>query len=444
MRKRLLTALVVALLVGCPRPAAAEDEALALVKKAVAAQGGEEKLARQAGSITKMKGTIYALPQGDLAFTGEAATQPSGPVKITLEVTLPGQTINVTQVLDGDKGWASNNGQVTDLDDHTRQELKKSQHVDRVTGLVPLLTDKGFTLSVLKEAKVNGRPAAGVKVEAKDQPDVSLWFDRESGLLVKYAYHDQDPLTMKEVLHETVLDDYREPDPAAADEAALKAAKAPTEGKALLELLAKKTPAGASDDRVKELIKQLGADDFKTREQAAAALVELGPVAVPLLKRSARDPDLEVAKRAQECLDKIGDREGDSLVYPAIRLVALRRPDGAVEALLDVLARTRDEDVQREALAALVVLADAAGKPDPALAKALEDKDPARRAAAAAVLGKDGGAYLKKAGRRLVLTGVKLPMKFESFTDGKKNMSRDVTEVQFFNRLDDGVFARPK
>src|SRR5262249_25329950 len=163
--------------------------------------------------------------------------------------------------------------------------------------------------------------------------------------------------------------------------------------------------AGASEDRVKELIKQLGADDFKTREQAAVALVELGPAAVPHLKRSAKDPDLEVAKRAQACLEKIGDREADRLVSPAIRLVGLRRPDGAVEALLDVLARTRDEEVQREALAALVMLADAGGKPDPALAKALEDRDPARRAAAEAVLGKDGGAYLKKPGRRLVLTG---------------------------------------
>jgi HEAT repeat protein len=249
---------------------------------------------------------------------------------------------------------------------------------------------------------------------------------------------------MKEVLHETVLSDYREPDLAAADEATLKAAKAPTEGKALLELLAKKTPAGAPGDRTKELIKQLGADDFKTREQAAAALVELGSAAVPLLKRAAKDPDLEVAKRAQECLEKIGDREGDKLVFPALRLVALRRPDGAADALLDCLARTKDEDVQREALAALLLLADDDSKPDPALVKALEDKDPLRRAAAEAVLGKDGGAYLKKPGRRLFLTGVKVPMKFESYTDGKKSMSRETTEVQFFNQLEDSVFARPK
>jgi hypothetical protein len=171
MRNRLLTALAVALLVGSPRPAtAADDEAVALVKKAVAAQGGQEKLSRQAAGITKMKGTIYALPQGDVPFTGEAVTQPSGSVKITLEVTLGGQPFTVTQVLDGDKGWVNNNGQVNDLDDHTRQQLKKSQHVDRVTSLVALLTDPGFTLSVLKEAKVSGRPALGVKVAAKDQP----------------------------------------------------------------------------------------------------------------------------------------------------------------------------------------------------------------------------------------------------------------------------------
>src|SRR5262249_19247301 len=105
---------------------------------------------------------------------------------------------------------------------------------------------------------------------------------------------------------------------------------------------------------------------------------------------------------------------------------------------------TKDEDVQREALAALGELADAGGKPNPVLVKALEDKDPIRRAAAEMVLGKDESAYLKKPGRRLFLSGVKVPMKFESFIDGKKTMSRETTEVQFFNLLEDSVFARPK
>ena len=45
--------------------------------------------------------------------------------------------------------------------------------------------DKGYRFTLLGESKVQGKPAAGLKVACPEQRDVCLWFDRESGLLVK-------------------------------------------------------------------------------------------------------------------------------------------------------------------------------------------------------------------------------------------------------------------
>src|SRR5205807_2410640 len=76
------------------------------------------------------------------------------------------------------------------------------------SGLAPLLRDRQFTLAALPEAAVEGRPAVGVKASYPGQPDVSLWFDKETHLLVKTAYRSGPG---QGSLQETVLGDYRAP-----------------------------------------------------------------------------------------------------------------------------------------------------------------------------------------------------------------------------------------
>src|SRR5262249_46855062 len=159
-----------------------------------------------------------------------------------------------------------------------RASMERSLYVDRVTSLVPLLKDKSFTLKALGESKVEDRPALGVQVSSTGHPDVSLYFDRDNGLLVKYAYPDRDPATNKDALHEIYFSDFREPDLSAPDEQALKNAGLAVTGPALLEFLKHQTP-GADRDRIKALIRQLGDDSFEVRQKASDDLVALGSAA---------------------------------------------------------------------------------------------------------------------------------------------------------------------
>ena len=47
------------------------------------------------------------------------------------------------------------------------------------------LKGKDFKLAAAGEEKVDGKPAAGIKVTGPDQKDFTLYFDAESGLPVK-------------------------------------------------------------------------------------------------------------------------------------------------------------------------------------------------------------------------------------------------------------------
>jgi hypothetical protein len=124
-------------------------------------------------------------------------------------------------------------------------------------------------------------------------------------------------------------------------------------------------------------------------------------------------------------------------------LVAVRKPAGAAEVLLAYLPFAPTERLADEATAALAAVAVRDGKPDKVVVEALEDKDPIRRAAAAAALGRDGGAFARRAEHRLLVEGVKRPMKVVVTRDGAKFAEWEVLEFRYFNKLDAGVFARP-
>jgi hypothetical protein len=443
MRKVLLSPLPVVLWLGVTAGAGAQGEPREVIARAIAAQGGEEAIGRVAALAAKVKGTLSLVDEG-VTFTGDLLSGPRDRARVTLHVRMSGAQVTLTEVLDGAGGWASTDGRVEDLKPEMLASLRRSVYIDHVLTLVPLLKDPAYTLTPLGESTVDGRPALGVKVTSAGHPDVSLYFDKAGGLLVKCAHRATDAVSKKEVLEETVYSDYREPDPAAADEEALKAAGVPTAGPAVLDFLRRQTPPAVDPVKVRALIRQLGDDSFEARRQASAGLVALGPGAVPWLQEARADDDAEVARRARECLDRIGAQADAALVAATIRLAALRRPDGTAEVLLAFLARTRDEALAREARAALAALAVHDGKPDPALLRALEDSDPVRQAAAAAALGRDGGAYARLPGRRLYLTGLKLPMKTVTYADGKKLSERETVRVEFFNEFDDGLFARPQ
>jgi hypothetical protein len=173
---------------------------------------------------------------------------------------------------------------------------------------------------------------------------------------------------------------------ASSDERVLKQAGIATDGTGLIAFFRQRTADAADEDRIKALVRQLGADQFKAREKASRQLVTLGPRARPYLEAAKKDPDPEIARRAQECLNRIGEGATGATVAAAVRVLARHKPPEAAAVLLGYLPTAEDESVAETIRHALETLAVRDGKAEPALLAALEDRTPLKRAAAAAAL----------------------------------------------------------
>lgn len=202
-----VAAAVLALFVGSVR---ADDNLKAVVEKAIKAHGGEEKLSKFQASKIKAKGSMSAMGV-DIDFNAEAASQLPDKIRVDLKLEIMGQAINVIQVYDGKKGWVSAQGQLMELEGDQLDELKDQAFGGYVESLVPLIKDKSIKLEPVGEEKVDGKPTVGIKVSAKGHRDIKLFFDKESGMLVKSQSRAKDP-AMQEVDAETFYKDYKDVD----------------------------------------------------------------------------------------------------------------------------------------------------------------------------------------------------------------------------------------
>jgi HEAT repeat protein len=184
-----------------------------------------------------------------------------------------------------------------------------------------------------------------------------------------------------------------------ADERLLKKAGVATDDAGLLGFF---RSSGPTDDEIRALVRQLGDDSFEVREKASARLAALGAAAEPFLREALKSGDAEIVRRAEECLKRVGAGTPAAVVSAAARLIARRKPAGAAEVLLAYAPKAAGQPSEGDVRAALAAVAVRDGKAEPVLVKALEDKLPGRRAAAAEALARGSAGDQLPAVRKLL------------------------------------------
>src|SRR5262245_36164454 len=122
------------------------------------------------------------------------------------------------------------------------------------------------------------------------------------------------------------------------DDQLLNQAQIPTDGPGLVADFRQRTVADNDRQRIESLIERLGDPVYAVRERATAELIACGLPAVTLLRRAAAtQEDVEVARRAERCLSAIERVPSASLSAAVARLMAKRKPEGAVGAVLAYL-----------------------------------------------------------------------------------------------------------
>jgi hypothetical protein len=175
--------------------------ALAILERAIKAHGGAEALARTQISVRNGRGTAW-LPS-EMPFQSEMTANLPSQVRVTFEAN----RARFLTVINGNQGWQSIGGAVAELSGPRLTELQEENYVWWLATLTPLLKE-GFELTVLPDARVSGRPAAGIQASSRGRPTVGLYFDKESGLLVRISRRAREP--GGEVDKEYLLSDHKD------------------------------------------------------------------------------------------------------------------------------------------------------------------------------------------------------------------------------------------
>src|SRR5262245_5782539 len=168
----------------------------------------------------------------------------------------------------------------------------------------------------------------------------------------------------------------------------LRANKVEPDNVGLAAFFRKRTLSDADQQKIQSLVRQLGDRSFARRNKASQALVEWGPSALRALQEALSDRDREISRRAAECITEINRGPSPALTLAALKVLAKRKPPGAVGLLVGYVPFADDATVADEVLATLLELEPTRGAIDPSLADALRDPLPERRAAAGYILGR--------------------------------------------------------
>ena len=153
-----------------------EAKAKKLIEQSLKATGGAEKIAKVPASTFKERGTYYG--QGDgLPYEGVYSVHL--PDKFSMEI----QGV-FKLVFNAKQGWTRMGNETKEM---TADELaiqKGNAYHGWVASLLPL-KDKDFKLSYFGIEKIDGKEAEGVSVAREGRSTVTLFFDKQSHLLVK-------------------------------------------------------------------------------------------------------------------------------------------------------------------------------------------------------------------------------------------------------------------
>jgi hypothetical protein len=169
-----------------------QAEARAVLDRAVRAFGGEEKLRKL--QHLSIQGTIKFEGGGQM-ITATIDGKSSGPdlYRMEVEIDANGMKNKVCFGIRGDAGWTQSNNQSMDMPKPVALLVRDVLYGVRILTLLASVKDKDFTISHLGELKLGDQAAIGLRISRKDWRDVSVYFDKESGLPVQSEITVTDP-----------------------------------------------------------------------------------------------------------------------------------------------------------------------------------------------------------------------------------------------------------
>jgi hypothetical protein len=191
-------------------------QARAIIDKAIQAHGGADKLSQFNAVSAKWVGKhrIENEHYGD-AVRVVTYEMPADKIRFDFEVENPkGSNFAFARVVNGKKGWQGSDRRTRDLNEAEVTQIVDKMYAHWLASVVPLkdvvlLKDNGFEFSVFGNVPADGKDAVGVLVSCKGRPDVILFFDKETGLVIKSERRAKDAATNREYTAESIYRDHK-------------------------------------------------------------------------------------------------------------------------------------------------------------------------------------------------------------------------------------------
>lgn len=184
-------------------------DAKAMIEKAIKARG--DKADSKNNAMTWKEKGRFSGNGVNVEYKSDWAFQGPDKYRFVLVAEIDDAKVNMTYVVNGEKAWILEGGQSEEMAGEKLAQSQNDAYQFWVTSLAPLVNDKGFTLATAKGKDVDGKATTAVKVTCEKKPELTLFFDKESGLLVKREVMVKDEFQgWKEVLDEATFSDYKE------------------------------------------------------------------------------------------------------------------------------------------------------------------------------------------------------------------------------------------
>src|SRR5262249_39166410 len=172
------------LLVIIPLSGVTNDAGISeVLGRAIKNHGGKETLNKLLSHRMKLNGIFLGADGSKVPFVSEFWFRYPDSFRDRLTINTEKRKLDVITVRNGGKGWRKTNGVVRELSKEELSITDVTFYIYWVSSLNPLLDRNDLSIAAVPAKMIEDPEAIGLKILGKERPDVTLYFDKDTGRL---------------------------------------------------------------------------------------------------------------------------------------------------------------------------------------------------------------------------------------------------------------------
>ncbi|VTS01475.1 hypothetical protein [Tuwongella immobilis] len=189
------------------RDSKADDEAVGkIINRAITVHGSNENKLEKALRVKITKTGTMSTPNGSTDATQELIVNLPQHFRVKFLLQNEERKVSVVIALSKESGWRAIDAESVALTAVEADDIRMEVHARWIQSIISL-KDPRLQFRSLPSTRIQNRAVDGLLVSMKNRPDVSLYFDTETGVLIKSSFKGREAGT--EVIKDTYFSQYK-------------------------------------------------------------------------------------------------------------------------------------------------------------------------------------------------------------------------------------------